>query len=79
MKTKKRSAFVSEKLEIIRRDNHGKKIFHSKGKPNDVLTYYVGKFEGFEKSLGGFGKAIDKRKKTFKELFKCKTKKKKLI
>jgi len=73
---KKRTAFKKENLEIIKRDYKGNRIFHFKGDPDKGLKAYkqkfegFGKFEKFENSIEGFGKAIDKCLK------KCKNKKK---
>ena len=43
-KKKKRGNFNSENLEIIRRDNKGKRIFQMKGKPRDIMEVYTSKF-----------------------------------
>ena len=70
MKNKKNRNFLNEQLELHYRDNKGNKIYSDKGKPDKVVTKFIGKFEGFTGKIERLGIRIDKRKKTFRDLLK---------
>jgi len=58
MKKNKRTGFINERLEITYRDNLGRKVYVDKGKPEKVLSNFLGKFSNFEEKIIKLGEKI---------------------